>query len=413
MHVFTCQHCHQPGTGDRASRKFHKQCYYDSMRVGRKTVACRLCPAQIHPRNSKHGVCQNCERASRRVPVTPKETKSLDEQIVALLKHGEQTPQSIADKTGASPGQVLDTLIELQTHGHRNLFHFGDLWSLERKPIPGGVQVPTLKSDADGWYKIGVVSDTHLCSKQERLAELRDFYRILEANGVQTVLHSGNYIDGEASFNKHELIVHGMDAQLEYLGTHYPTYPGVTTYAVSGDDHEGWLAQREGVDIGRYAEDVMRRGGRADWKNLGYMEAFLPLEHAVSGKRSMYHVIHPGGGSSYAVSYTSQKLVEAYEGGSKPAIAQIGHFHKAEYLHTRNVHCVQAGCFLDQTIFARKKRLTFTIGGWILQFRQNEDTGAIEEFVTYFKSYYDRGYYTNNRWSLSGPVSHVPRLAAA
>lgn len=78
--------------------------------------------------------------------------------------------------------------------------------------------MPTLVSDADGWFKVCVVSDTHLCSKQERLAELKDFYRVLEANGIQTVLHSGNYIDGEAPFNKYELLVRGMDAQLQYLG---------------------------------------------------------------------------------------------------------------------------------------------------------------------------------------------------
>lgn len=153
-------------------------------------------------------------------------------------------------------------------------------------------------------------------------------------------------------------------------------------------------------------------GGRTDWQNLGYVEAFIPLQHAATGKPSMYHVIHPGGGSAYATSYTVQKLVESYEGGSKPAIAQVGH-HKAEYLHTRNVHTVQAGCFQDQTIFARKKRLIFTIGGWIVAFRQNPDTGAVEEFVSYFKNYFDRGYYENQRWSLSGPVTKVARLEAA
>lgn len=408
---FTCQHCGKPGVAHvrTSDPKFHRECYGLSLRVpGSKKVPCSNCGQPKEKHGTATTLCLKCQRLSRAVPLG----KPLDDQLLELLKRGEQTPLDLSHKTGSTPGQVLDTLIALQAKGH-NLHHFGDLWSFERKPVPGGVQVPTLVSDKDGWFKIGVVSDTHICSKQERLAELRDFYRVMETNGISTVLHSGNWIDGEAPFNKHELIVHGMDAQLEYFGEQYPKHQGITTYAVAGDDHEGWYAQREGVDIGRYCEDVMRRGGRTDWKNLGYMEAFIPLQHAITGKQSMYHVIHPGGGSAYATSYTVQKLVESYEGGSKPAIVQVGHYHKAEYLHTRNVHAVQAGCFQDQTIFARKKRLIFTIGGWIIAFRQNPETGAIEEFVSYFKSYFDRGYYQNNRWSLSGPVSQVPRLIEA
>jgi hypothetical protein len=225
------------------------------------------------------------------------------------------------------------------------------------------------------------------------------------------VLHTGNYIDGEARFNKYELKVHGMDAQLAYMAEHYPRHEGMDTRLISGDDHEGWYGQREGVDIGRYMESVMRRAGRTDLTHLGYMEAFIPLVHGTTGKTSQIHVMHPGGGSAYATSYTVQKAVEAYEGGEKPAILLMGHYHKAEHLETRNVHCFQTGCFQDQTIFARKKRLVFTIGGWILMFRQNPETGAVEEVVSYFKQYFNTGYYTNNRWSLSGPVSQVPRLA--
>lgn len=409
--AFTCQHCGEPGVAHPRTKdpKYHRECKAKAqIKPGWNQVPCSNCGQPRVKNGNRTGLCRPCELLSR----TTKLNQSIDVQLLELLKRGEQTPRDLAAKVNASPGAVLDALLGLQSRGH-NLHNFGELWSFEKKPIPGGVQVPTLISDKDGWFKIGAVTDTHLCSKQERLDELKDFYRVLAANGVSTVLHSGNYVDGEAPFNRYELLVRGMDAQLEYLGENYPRHDGITTYAVSGDDHEGWYAQREGVDIGRYTEDVMRRGGRTDWKNLGYMEAFIPLQHAVSGKQTMYHVIHPGGGSSYATSYTAQKLVESYEGGSKPAIAQIGHYHKAEYLHTRNVHTVQAGCFQDQTIFARKKRLVFTIGGWILQFRQNPETGAIEEFVSYFKNYFDRGYYQNQRWSLSGPVTQVPRLAAA
>jgi hypothetical protein len=409
--TFTCEHCKTPGivTTHGGRQKYHKACYAEAQRTGRKKIACRTCGKAIESRGTKTATCQLCERSARSLGAAT--GQSLDVQLLELLKRGEHTPRTLAEKTRATPGQVLDRLLELQTHGH-NVHNFGELWSLEKKPASGGAHVPVLTSDKEGWFKIGAVSDTHLCSKQERLDELKDFYRVMDGNGISTVLHSGNYIDGEAPFNKYELLVRGMDAQLEYAGEHYPQHKGIDTYLISGDDHEGWYCQREGVDIGRYAEDVMRRNGRTDWHNLGYMEAFIPLRHLLTGAQSMYHVIHPGGGSSYATSYTVQKLVEGYEGGEKPAIAQVGHYHKSGYLHTRNVHTIQPGCFQDQTIFARKKKLTFTIGGWILMFRQHPDTGAIEDFVSYFKPYFNRGYYVNNRWSLSGDITKVPRIAS-
>jgi len=335
--------------------------------------------------------------------------RPLEADILKVLKAGQQTPEHLADTLRTSAGDVLDALHLLKATG-RNVYQFGNSWSVEQSPETGGTFSEVLVSDSDGWHKFGAMGDTHLGSKQERLAELHDMYRIYEANGVSTVLHTGNYIDGESRFNKHELHVHGMDAQLEYMGTHYPQIPGIRTLMVSGDDHEGWFAQREGVDIGFYMQKVMERNGRTDLSNLGYMESFIPLQHAQTGVRSMVHVIHPGGGSAYAISYTTQKQIESYEGGEKPAVALIGHYHKAEHLELRNVHAFQTGCFQDQTIFMRKKKLIAMIGGWLLLFRQNPDTGAVEEVVSYFKAYYNRGYYINQRWSLSGPVTQVPRI---
>jgi hypothetical protein len=327
--------------------------------------------------------------------------------VIRLLTAGGLTIEQLARHFDADAEAIERALRELQHQGAAVFEHEG-VWSAG--PGPAGIIYKPFKTDKDGWFVFGAIGDTHLCSKLERLEELRDMYRIFAANGVTTVLHTGNYIDGESRFNRHELKVHGMDAQLEYMGDAYPEVPGITTYMVSGDDHEGWYAQREGVNIGFYMQQVMERGGRRDLKHLGYMESFVPLQHARSKKTAMIHVVHPGGGSAYAVSYTMQKQIEAYEGGEKPAIALAGHYHKAEHLETRNVHGFQTGCFQDQTTFMRNKKLVATIGGWIVFARQNPENGAVEEVASYFKGYYNSGYYVNNRWSLSGPVSLVPRM---
>lgn len=329
--------------------------------------------------------------------------QALKERILAVLRKAPTTQPLLALACDATEGQVLDAVHAMQASG-ANLHQFGAAWSLERAPEAGSLSVEAYRSRPNGTYRFGWLGDTHLCSKYARLDVLRDLYRRFADADIDRIFHAGNYIDGEARFNKFDLLVHGMDAQVRYLRDEYPLAPnGLITYAVDGDDHEGWYCQREGVDIGRYVENAMKDGGRADWRGLGYMEAFVPLEHAKTGKTAQLHLVHPGGGSAYATSYTVQKLVESYSGGSKPAVLLAGHYHKLEFINIRNVWTIQTGCTQDQTPFARKKRLHYALGGGICELEQDAETGAIIGCTVSMWCYFDRGYY-NNRWSLSGAV---------
>jgi predicted phosphodiesterase len=103
-------------------------------------------------------------------------------------------------------------------------------------------------------------------------------------------------------------------------------------------------------------------------------------------------VLHPGGGSSYAISYTSQKIVESYTGAEKPDILFDGHYHKAGYNYIRGVHVVQTGCTQDQTPFMRKKRLAAHLGGWIIEFTVDTN-GAVIRFKQEWIPFFDKAYY--------------------
>ena len=154
----------------------------------------------------------------------------------------------------------------------------------------------------------GVIADMHLCSKAERLDVLNAAYDEFARRGINTVLCPGNYIDGECRFNTHELLAHGIADQCQYAIDHWPSRPGIKTYFVDGDDHEGWFQQREGIEFGRYLMLEAQAQGRDDLVYMGYMEADFELK-APNGS-AIVKVIHAGGGSSYAYSYASQKLVE-------------------------------------------------------------------------------------------------------
>lgn len=335
------------------------------------------------------------------VAKTNTKTKSLNEQLPQLLKRRGWTLAELAEETGQSKRGLLAAIYALRERGLL-IEQYGDQYRLETVPAsPAAVSAYT--SRPDHTFLFGFCGDTHLGSKYARLDVLEDLYGKFAAAKVDRVFHAGNWIDGEAKFNRYDLCVYGMDAQIDYLVKHYPAEKGITTYAIAGDDHEGWYGQAQGIDIGKHAEQQFREAGRKDWAHLGYVEAYVALKNAQTGKAAQLLLQHPGGGSAYALSYTSQKIVESFEGGEKPAVLLSGHYHKMLFANIRNVWCIQTGCTQDQTIFMRKKRLEAHVGGGICKLTQDAKTGAIVACQVEFFRYFNRGYYSG-RWSHGGAV---------
>jgi predicted phosphodiesterase len=338
--------------------------------------------------------------------------KNMPEEVRGVLKagFGAKTLAEIVNKTQSDTARVLDALDVLAKSGV-NILRTGDRFEIS-KSVPAAYlrkAVLELTSTKENTFKIGVVSDNHCGSKYERRDVLNDLYDKFYEEGITQVLHAGNWIDGDARFNRHDLIAHGIEQQCQLLAETYPRRDGITTYAVWGDDHEGWYSQREGIDVGSYAEGVMRKNGREDWVNLGFMEAPIPLVNANSGVRVFLALVHPGGGSSYALSYAIQKIIESLEGGEKPAVGIYGHLHKLWAGNIRNVWCLITGCCQDQTPFMRKNKLEAHVAGTIVSMEQDPETGVIVKFCPDMRRYFAKGFYDGPRWSHHGPVSLVER----
>lgn len=335
------------------------------------------------------------------------------ERVRAALKRQAATLEQLSSSLGITPGQALDACQALVDAG-ANVREDGGVWVAQDMPTPAFVsgRAPhRLVSTPDHKFRFGVVADSHLGSKYERLDSLNSIYDRFAREGITHVYHCGNWIEGEARFNRTDVKVHGMDAQLEYLARHYPCRPGIVTYAVTGDDHEGWYAQREGIDIGKRAEQTMRAAGREDWVDLGYMEAHVHLVNASTQKVAIMAVVHPGGGSAYADSYVVQKIIESLDGGEKPAIALYGHYHKMLAGDYRNVFWVLVPSTKDQDVFMRKKRIRSVVGGGIVEVHQHPHDGALHTFKPWLWRYFNKGYY-EGRWSHSGDVNLPDREPA-
>jgi len=331
------------------------------------------------------------------------------ESLIAVLRKSDLTLEEIAAYGNVSK-ECAAAWIAFQQAKGVNICLLDGHYGIENIPQPSSGSVFEFVSDRNNVFHFGASGDQHLCSKYERLDVLNDLYDKYEDAGIKKVFNTGNWIDGEARFNRFDLKVHGMGRQLAYLAEHYPRRQGITTWAVSGDDHEGWYGQREGVDIGKYAEYSMQEAGRNDWRHLGFIEAHIRLVNANTGKSSFMTVMHPGGGSAYAISYQPQKLVESLGGGEKPAVMLLGHYHKISANNIRNVWVVQTGCTQDQTTFMKKNRIEAHVGGFIIKMHQDPETGAITRFVNEMIRYFDKGYYGNKRWSYDGDVELPVRM---
>lgn len=279
-------------------------------------------------------------------------------------------------------------------------------------PPPSNTFGPTIEivSRPDNTFLFGAAGDLHAGSKYTRWDVREDLYRQFVDAGAQCNFDTGNWIEGESHFNKYDLEVYGLTQQVKHLAKYHPK--GLPTYAVWGDDHEGWYVQREGIDVGAYAQHIMQEAGH-DWHDLGFMEATIILRNANSGKTQRLAVCHPGGGSAYALSYSIQKIIESLEGGEKPAVGLYGHYHKIWAGNIRNVWCIQTGTQQDQTPFMRKKRLEAHVGGTLVKLRQDPRTGAIVSCTPELIRYFNKEYYAGaGRWSKHGGVRKLERIAA-
>lgn len=343
--------------------------------------------------------CNDCKRTFVEVqPIRKKEAPEKKIDLFAEVKKAIKKQTSIKElcnKLKATPQQIEEVLEKLRAEKYNVIVEDG--FAEISNSIPtGGIRKIDLAKFKNKTFRFGFTADNHINNMHERNDVLNAIYDRFEEEGIKEVYNGGNWIDGEFKFNKFEVLVRGCTNQIKRFVEVYPKRKGIKTYFIAGDDHEGWYQQREGIRIGEYMELMAKEAGRNDLIYLGYVEADIELK-TKKGK-SIIKLMHGGGGSSYALSYTPQKIVESFTGGEKPNILLIGHYHKADFLPAyRNVQVLQGGTTCDQTKFMRKMKLAAHVGGWIVEVQLSED-GAVNRIKTEWLSFYDREYYKKNNY---------------
>lgn len=215
-------------------------------------------------------------------------------------------------------------------------------------------------------FRLGVVSDTHLCSCQQQLSHLHTAYDVFEREGIDTVLHAGDVTTGNGKVYKgqlHDVFLLGADAQKRYAVDNFPRREGIVTHTIGGNHDESWFKD-SGYDI---VNGIAEQ--RSDIIYHGYACATLDFY----GIKVM--LWHPRGApSAYARSYKLQRVIESISPKDKPHILLMGHYHSTCTVKCyRNVYGLMLGCFESQTKFEVEKGLYPEIGFSILDIGWDED----------------------------------------
>lgn len=223
------------------------------------------------------------------------------------------------------------------------------------------LQLPKLCLEGKS-HKFGYVTDTHLGSLYADMALLNFSYDVFASEGVSTVFHSGDIVDGIKMYRGHEyeLSAFGADGQVDNVVNEYPRRKGITTYFITGN-HDRSFWKMSGIEIGSKIS-----AKRPDMVHLGYQEADIVVGE--DDCKATVRLFHPEDGSmSYAISYKAQRYIAELPSGTKPDILCIGHYHKAEMLFYRGVTAFQGGTLQRQTPFMKGKRISAAIGFWLFE----------------------------------------------
>jgi predicted phosphodiesterase len=206
------------------------------------------------------------------------------------------------------------------------------------------------------------ISDTHLCSKYDRLDILRHLYKEAEEKGIDTVLHAGDLTDGDypsRSEHRYELRAYGADEQTDYVINKYPEIKGIKTYYITGN-HDYTHIRNNGYDIGKAITKE-----REDMIYLGQDVSDIKINNL------KIRLFHGSKGKSYAKSYKLQRYSETIPLEEKPDILLMGHYHDAFYMKYQGIECYQVPACIDQTPFTRSLGLENIKGAWWVDITQD------------------------------------------
>lgn len=268
-----------------------------------------------------------------------------------------------------------------QIHGQGKISRLTKQLAVEQAKVAAIADVQgkvRVERSRDNRVRFGLIGDTHIGSLYFNAPAFSGLMEYFNAEGVSNVYHAGDVLDGHRMYKgqEFELAEIGQESQVKRLGK--VDTCGVTIQFITGN-HDASFKALAGTNVGK---DIS--SASPYWRFLGEEQATVRFE-APNGAYNL-RLIHPGGGTAYALSYKPQKIIESIGGGEKPNMIAIGHFHKAEFLPSyRNVSAVQVGTTQKQTPFMARQGVAAHVGGWIIDVTVGDMHNVVRaEFVAFY-----------------------------
>ncbi|OHA46385.1 MAG: hypothetical protein A3A80_03435 [Candidatus Terrybacteria bacterium RIFCSPLOWO2_01_FULL_44_24] len=308
---------------------------------------------------------------SRRLNVSHKDVRSLLERISAC---------------GLSPQTVAGSTNIILNRAHRDSY----------KALPLSI--------FDGiTLKAAFASDTHLCSKWERLPALREAYCIMDNEDVVGPYHAGDFGDG-AGFtgyrgHRDDVEPAGITDQQKKMVEEYPRRKKIDsltgkpemTRVIMGN-HDAWALTASGYHVLHALEEL-----RPDIKFVGGPEETSGIVDEYGFNIRLYH---PAGGGSYADSFKLQRGLEDelnYESNildehlndiadkaSSFDVFAVGHYHFFTAMFTMGVAAMMLPSFKGKDRFHKEHWLTPDIGFVIAELTKDAQGNLIRFAPRFF-----------------------------
>jgi len=240
---------------------------------------------------------------------------------------------------------------------------------------------------ASDHYKFIAFGDTHIGNRMYDGKIMSTLAKVAKDENVDGILCTGDIADGwyqnrPAAIFEQDAI--GFDNQLEKAVKEFEKLADINKpiYYITGNHEYNTYVRGAGVEFGGIFKLRLDKEGIENYY-IGNAEGDIKLETGARIK-----LLHPDGGTAYALSYKPQKIIESLQGSDNrlPNVALIGHFHKSEYLHYMGVDTLQTGTLCGQTKFMRGKGIPAHKGFWVIDLYSNKN-GSIAKIIPEFYSF--------------------------
>ena len=228
--------------------------------------------------------------------------------------------------------------------------------------VPGYTKVPVISFEGQR-IRVGHITDTHIGSIFFDDIRLEQAFEEFKKEKVDFITHAGDVTEGMSHRpgQIYELSELGYEKQKAKAIDLFSQWTDTDIYAISGN-HDQWFIKSNGANIVGDMSLALE-----NFHFLGHDEGDISLD----GK-AVLKLWHGGDGSSYALSYRLQKILESLSGGEKPNVLITGHVHKYVSIFERNVYAIGVGTLQRQTQFMRGKRLSAHVGFVIADYWVND-----------------------------------------